>query len=68
MRVESGVSPGVTAGEVLFTLVGFTLLYAVLMGADLHLLSKFAKAGLPGPEHGAGDVAAPLAGTEPARA
>jgi cytochrome d ubiquinol oxidase subunit I len=51
MRVESGVSPGVSAGEVLFTLVGFTLLYAALMAADLYLLSKFAKAGLHPPAH-----------------
>jgi cytochrome d ubiquinol oxidase subunit I len=67
MRIESGVSPGVGAGEVLTTLVGFTLLYAALMGADLYLLSKFAKAGLHGPETGAaGDVG--LAGADPARA
>jgi cytochrome d ubiquinol oxidase subunit I len=66
MRIESGISPAVTAGEVLFTLVAFTLLYATLMAADLYLLSRFAKAGLGGPEQG--DVAASLAGTEPARA
>jgi cytochrome d ubiquinol oxidase subunit I len=65
MRVESGVSPGVSAAEVLFTLVGFTLLYAALMAADLYLLSKFAKAGLhppapdlaEGPELGVAGVA-----------
>jgi cytochrome d ubiquinol oxidase subunit I len=67
MRIEDAVSPTVTAGEVLFTLVGFTLLYAALMGADLYLLSKFGKAGLAGPDHGAGAPAA-LAGTDPARA
>ncbi len=50
MRTESGVSTGVSAGEVLFTLVGFTLLYAALMVAELYLLSKFAKAGLHPPE------------------
>jgi cytochrome d ubiquinol oxidase subunit I len=61
MRIESGVSPGVTAGEVLFTLVGFTILYAALMAADIYLLSKFAKAGLgPGSEG--------LAAVEPAAA
>jgi cytochrome d ubiquinol oxidase subunit I len=67
MRIEDAVSPAVTAGEVLFTLVGFTLLYAALMGADLYLLSKFGKAGLAGTDHGA---AAPdaLAGSDPARA
>ena len=61
MRIESGVSPGVSAAEVLFTLVGFTLLYAALMAADLYLLAKFAKAGIHPP---ALDVAdAPELGT-----
>ena len=38
-----------TASEVLFTLVGFTLLYAVLMAADIYLLAKFGKAGIAAP-------------------
>jgi cytochrome d ubiquinol oxidase subunit I len=59
MKLESAVSPTVTAGEVLFTLVGFTLLYAVLMAADVYLLSRFAKAGLAGPDAAPGQ--APLA-------
>jgi cytochrome d ubiquinol oxidase subunit I len=50
MKLEDAVSPTVGAGEVLFTLVGFTLLYAVLMGADVYLLSRFAKGGLAGPD------------------
>jgi cytochrome d ubiquinol oxidase subunit I len=50
MRVESAVSPNVTAGEVLFSLVGFTLLYGVLMGANLYLLDKYARAGLRAPK------------------
>jgi cytochrome bd ubiquinol oxidase subunit I len=48
MKVESGVSPSVTGGEVLFSLVAFTLLYGALMAADIYLLNKFAKAGLRG--------------------
>ena len=63
MKIESGVSPNVTAGEVLFTLVGFTLLYGALMVADIYLLNKYAKAGLHAPE----PDEAPLA-AEPARA
>jgi len=55
MRIENGVSPGVSAAEVLLTLVGFTLLYAVLMAADLYLLSKFAKAGIHPPTLGAAE-------------
>ncbi len=48
MRLEAGVSPAVGAWAVLTTLVGFTLLYAALMAADVFLLAKFAKAGLTG--------------------
>jgi cytochrome d ubiquinol oxidase subunit I len=50
MRTEAGVSNAVTVGEVLFSLVAFTLLYGALMGADLYLLAKYAKAGLHRPE------------------
>jgi cytochrome d ubiquinol oxidase subunit I len=50
MRIERGVSPNVTGGEVLFSLVLFTLLYGALMAADLYLLNKYARAGLSGPE------------------
>ena len=63
MKMESGVSPNVTAGEVLFTLVGFTVLYGALMVADIYLLKKYAKAGLKGPETGE-----PALVAEPARA
>jgi len=63
MKIESGVSLNVTAGEVLFTLVGFTLLYGALMVADIYLLDKYAKAGLKGPE-----TAEPALEAEPARA
>jgi cytochrome d ubiquinol oxidase subunit I len=50
MKTEAGVSTAVTAGEVLFSLVAFTLLYGALMAADLYLLAKYAKAGIQGPE------------------
>jgi cytochrome d ubiquinol oxidase subunit I len=50
MKIESGVSPNVGAALVLFSLVGFTLLYAALMGADMYLLNKYAKAGVQPPE------------------
>jgi cytochrome d ubiquinol oxidase subunit I len=58
MKIENGLSPSVTGGEVLFTLVAFTLLYGVLMAADIYLLNKFAKAGLRGvgPEEGLSTV------------
>jgi cytochrome d ubiquinol oxidase subunit I len=50
MRVEQAVSNMVSAGQVLFTLLGYTLIYAVLMVATVYLLHKFAKAGPEGPE------------------
>jgi cytochrome d ubiquinol oxidase subunit I len=50
MKIDQGVSPSVTGGEVLFSVVVFTLLYAALMAADLYLLAKFAVAGIRGPE------------------
>lgn len=57
IRVEEAVSPTVTAGMLWTTLIGFTLVYGVLMIADIYLLRKFARAGAedtpflqPGPE------------------
>jgi cytochrome d ubiquinol oxidase subunit I len=49
MRVEEAVSPTVSAGAVLTTLLGFALVYGALMAADLYLLVKYAKSG-PGEE------------------
>jgi len=46
---KDAVSPNVTIGMLWFSLIGFTLLYGVLMVADVHLLTKYAKAG-PGKE------------------
>lgn len=45
MKTVNASSPSVTAGMVLATLIGFTLLYGVLMAADIYLLAKFSKAG-----------------------
>lgn len=44
-KTADAVSPNVTAGQVLLTLVCFTLLYGVLMTADAYLLARFARAG-----------------------
>ena len=49
MKTADAVSPTLTAGMVLTSLIGFTLVYAVLMAADVYLLAKYAKAG-PAPE------------------
>lgn len=57
-----GVSTNVGAGLVLTSLIGFTLIYAALMAADVYLLFKFAKAGVSGPGLAAEPAEAP-AGT-----
>ena len=46
-KTAAGVSPSVSTGELLVTLVGFTVIYGALMAADIYLLDKYAKAGLP---------------------
>jgi cytochrome d ubiquinol oxidase subunit I len=43
MKIEDGNSPLVTSGHVWLTLIGFTLIYGVLMAADIYLLAKYAK-------------------------
>jgi cytochrome d ubiquinol oxidase subunit I len=48
MRTEDAVSPAVSSGEVLFSLISFTLLYGALMGATIYLLRKYAIAGTNG--------------------
>jgi len=45
MKLEEGISPTVSAGMVLTTLIVFTLVYAALMVANIYLLKKFAVAG-----------------------
>ena len=45
LRTENGVSP-LQPGFVLASLIGYTLLYAALMVADVYLLVKYAKMGL----------------------
>jgi len=48
MRIEEAVSPNVTPAMLLITLVGFTLVYGVLMIVDIYLLQKFARRDLDG--------------------
>ena len=50
MRTEDAVSIVVKPGMVLTSLIIFTLLYGMLMVADIYLLAKFAKAGPEGLE------------------
>jgi cytochrome d ubiquinol oxidase subunit I len=45
LKTEAAASLNVSAGMVLFTLIGYVVVYAALMVADVYLLSRFAKAG-----------------------
>jgi cytochrome d ubiquinol oxidase subunit I len=43
LKLEEGVSTAVPAGQVLTSLIGFTLVYGILMFADIYLLNKYAR-------------------------
>jgi cytochrome bd ubiquinol oxidase subunit I len=45
MKTSDAISPNLSAGMVLTSLIVFSLLYGILMIADVYLLVKFAKAG-----------------------
>jgi cytochrome d ubiquinol oxidase subunit I len=45
IKLEDAVSTTVTGISVLISLIGFTLIYGVLMVADIYLLTKYAKTG-----------------------
>jgi cytochrome d ubiquinol oxidase subunit I len=47
LRTEDAVSPNLTVGMVLASLIGFVLVYSGLMVADVYLLTKFARNPLP---------------------
>ena len=66
MTLEAGVSIAVSAGELWVTLIGFTLIYGLLMFADIYLLVKYAKI-VPGSDEPApelDDEALSLVGTD----
>ncbi|MEA3438688.1 MAG: cytochrome ubiquinol oxidase subunit I [Chloroflexota bacterium] len=50
MLLENGVSVVVPSWQVLTTLLGYTLIYGVLMVVNVYLLLKYARAGIPGGE------------------
>jgi cytochrome d ubiquinol oxidase subunit I len=45
LKTEDAMSAGLTTGKVLFSLIGFALVYTALIVVDIQLLTKFAKAG-----------------------
>jgi cytochrome d ubiquinol oxidase subunit I len=54
LKTEAGISPSVTGGEVLTSMIVFTALYGVLAVIDVMLMRHFAKAG-PAAEVNAGE-------------
>lgn len=44
-KVQEGVSPSVSAGAIIATMTGFTLIYGVLAVADIYLLTRFIRQG-----------------------
>ncbi len=45
LKTQDAMSPNLSSGMILFTLIGFIAIYAALMVADVYLLVRFAKAG-----------------------
>ena len=44
-KVEDGISPNMTAGQLLVSLISYTLVYGVLAGVMFYLTRKYAMAG-----------------------
>ncbi len=57
MRTEDAVSPNVSTGMLLTSLIVFTVLYAVLIIVDIYLLAKYAKDDAPAKESSSDSVA-----------
>jgi len=64
LMVEDAVSPNLGGGTILMSLLGFAVLYAALMVADIYLLVKFAKAGPDAAMKESADVVPTLVGNE----
>jgi cytochrome d ubiquinol oxidase subunit I len=56
MRIEEGVTPILSSGHLLVSLLGYTLVYGALMAAMLYLMIKFAKAGPESSQDAAAEV------------
>jgi cytochrome d ubiquinol oxidase subunit I len=67
LKVEDGISPNLTAGHVLFSLISYTLIYGALAGVMFYLTRRYAIAGPDAAMHESVDVAGaplPYAGEE----
>jgi cytochrome d ubiquinol oxidase subunit I len=47
LRTDEGISPNVPVGTLIFSLVAFTLIYAVLIAVDVFLLARYARPEAP---------------------
>jgi cytochrome d ubiquinol oxidase subunit I len=56
MKIEQGVTPILSSGHLLVSLLGYTLVYGALMVAMLYLMVKFAKAGPEGSQVTAAEI------------
>jgi cytochrome d ubiquinol oxidase subunit I len=56
LKVEDGVSPNLTPGQVLISLVSYALLYSALAGAMFYLTRKYAVAGPDAALHESVDI------------
>jgi cytochrome bd ubiquinol oxidase subunit I len=56
LKVEDGLSPNLTAGQVLVSLISYTVLYTALAGAMFYLTRKYAVAGPEAALHESVDV------------
>jgi cytochrome d ubiquinol oxidase subunit I len=63
-KTENAVSPNLSVGMVLFSLIGFVLIYALLMGVDIYLLVRYSKAGPDEAMHEAVDIAPAVVGAQ----
>jgi cytochrome d ubiquinol oxidase subunit I len=63
LKTAAGVSPGVTVGMLLATLIGFVLLYGGLAVVDAFLLVKFGLGEPDDDEHSLEDVPAEVDGS-----
>jgi cytochrome d ubiquinol oxidase subunit I len=62
LKTENAVSPTLGVGTILFSLIAFVLMYAVLMATDIYLLAKNAKAGPDAASNESADSAPAIAG------
>jgi cytochrome d ubiquinol oxidase subunit I len=61
LKVEDGISPNLTAGQVLVSLISYTLLYGALAGVMFYLTRKYAIAGPDAAMHESVDITPELA-------